>query len=108
MKVFGDETTLRFSTISLGMIIIKSNVLFIEKKCKMLVQSMCKLISPSSLNLRFAYFYMQSFFITRCSKLHVVDFDEFSLLFLPSNIILKFYQCISKNWRINTIQCSID
>jgi hypothetical protein len=43
-----------------------------------------------------------------CSTLRVVDFDEFSLLSLPIGIVLRFYQGISKNWRINIIQCFVD
>jgi hypothetical protein len=74
----------------------------------MLVQSMCQLTSPFSLNLKFANFYMRIFLIKGCSKLHHVDFDEFSLLSLPTNIILRFCQSISRNWRIDTIQCFVD
>jgi hypothetical protein len=37
VKVFGDEATLRFSTVSLGKFIKKSNVLFIEEEHKNLV-----------------------------------------------------------------------
>jgi hypothetical protein len=69
---------------------------------------MCQFTSPSSLNMRLAYFYMQIFFIRGCFELHIVNFDEFNLLSLPTNIILRFCQGISKNWRIDTIQCFVD
>ncbi len=52
---------------------------------------------PSELNLRFGYFYMWIFFIRGCCELCVVDFDEFSLFFLLIDVVLKFYQGISKN-----------
>jgi hypothetical protein len=90
VKVYSDEAILRFSTINLGKIIKKSNLLFIEEERKMLVQSMCQLTSPSSLNLRFAYFTCEFFLLKGCFELHVKDFDEFSLLFSPTNIILRF------------------
>ncbi len=37
-----------------------------------------------------------------------MDFDEFSLLYLPTSIVLRFYEGISKNWKINIIQCFVD
>jgi hypothetical protein len=61
-KVAGDELALRSSTTGLGKI-IKSNVLSIEEECKMLMQSMCQPTPPFGLNLRFAYFCIQFFFI---------------------------------------------
>lgn len=52
MKVVGDETNLLFSIVGLGMFIRKSDVLSIEKKCRMLAQLMCQPTFPSGLNLR--------------------------------------------------------
>jgi len=39
MKVVGDETTLWSSITSLGKIIKKSNVLFVQEKCRKLAQA---------------------------------------------------------------------
>jgi len=41
VKVVGDEALLQFSTIGFVEIIKKLDVLFIEKECRMLMQSMC-------------------------------------------------------------------
>jgi hypothetical protein len=52
---------------------------------------------------------MQFFFFKKgCFELCVVDFDEFSLLSLPSSIILRFCLGISKIWRIYITHCFID
>jgi len=36
-----------------------------------------------------------------CFELCGSDFDEFNLLSLPIDIVLKFCQAISKNWKID-------
>ncbi len=58
MKVVSDEVDLCFSTTGLGMFIRKSYNLSIKEKHIMLAQLTCQPTFPSSLNLRFGYFYM--------------------------------------------------
>ncbi len=48
---------------------------------------------------------IQIVFIKGCFEHHVMDFEEFSLLSLHNCILLKFYQGIFKNWRIDIIWC---
>lgn len=105
MKVVSDETNLFFSIVGLGMFIRKSYVLSIEKIYRMLAQLMCQPTFPSSLNLKFGYICMQNFFTRGCSKLHIVDLEEFSLLSLPTSVVLKYCQGIFKNWKIDIIKC---
>lgn len=51
-------------------------------------------------------FWMWIFFIRGCFEFHTVDFNEFSLLFLPTSIVMKFCQGISKNLKIDITRCS--
>jgi hypothetical protein len=79
--------------------------MFIEKGHKMLWHEMCLPTSPFGFNMRFSYFYMWIFFIRGCFKLHDMDFDELSLLFLLTNVVLRFCYGISKNYQIDITQC---
>ncbi len=64
--------------------------------------------SPSGFNMRFNYSCMRIVFIRGCFKLGAMDFDEFNLLFLPTGVVLRFCQGISKNWQIYITQCYVD
>jgi len=97
VKVVGNETTFRMLTIGLGKCIKKSNILSIEKEQRMLAQGMCEPTSPCNLNLKFDYFYMQNLFIRGYSKFRNVDFGEFNLVSMPTTIVLRFCQGVSKN-----------
>jgi hypothetical protein len=53
--------------------------------------------------------FLHAFFIKKgYSKLCVVDFDEFNLLSLPTNIIMRFCLGNSKNWGIDVTCCFVD
>jgi hypothetical protein len=41
-----------------------------------------------------------------CSKLEKVDFEEFSLVSLPINVVLRLRQGVFKNWCIDITLCS--
>lgn len=90
MKVVRDETTLQMLTIGFGKSIKKFDILSIEEEQRMLAQMICQPTSPSSLNLKFGYFGMLNFFIKECFELPYVDFDEFSLVSLFINVVLRF------------------
>ncbi len=47
-------------------------------------------------------------FIGGCFELCAVDFDEFILLSLPTSIVMRFCQGISKNWRMDITWCFVD
>jgi len=74
----------------------------------MLRQEMCLPTSPYGLNSRFWYFCIQNCFVRRCSKLHVMDLNKFNLFSLHVNVVLRFYQDISKNWQIDITWCFIN
>jgi hypothetical protein len=60
---------------------------------------------PIWLELKICIFLHNCFFIKGCSELRAMDFDDLSLLFLFTSIVLRFCQGISKNWKIDIIQC---
>ncbi len=108
MKVVRDETTLQMLTVGFGKSIKKFDILSIEEKQRMLAQMICQPTSPCSLNLRFGYFGMLNFFIKECFELPYVDFDEFSLVSLFINVVLRFCLGVSKNWWIDIACCFLD
>jgi hypothetical protein len=57
LKVISDEVPFLFSITSLGKSIKKIDILFVEE-CQMLIQMIYQPTSPSTLNLKFRYFYM--------------------------------------------------
>jgi hypothetical protein len=105
MKV---EVALWSLTINLGKTIKKLDVLFVQEECRILTQATCYMTSLFGLNLSFRYFYMWIFFIKGCFELRGSDFDEFNLLSLPIDIVLKFCQAISNNWKIDITYCFAD
>ncbi len=50
VKVVVDEAGLWYSIVGFGKIIKKSNVLYVQKKCRMLAQTMCQPTLPFGLN----------------------------------------------------------
>jgi len=62
----------------------------------MLAQVICQPDFPSSLNIKFGYFYYLNFFIKGCFELYSVDFEEFCLRSLPINVVLRFCHKVSK------------
>jgi len=97
MKVVWNETTFWASTAGLCKSIKKFNLLFVENEQRMLAQATCQPTYPYNLNFKCGYFYMQNFFINGCSKFRNVDFGEFNLVSMPTIIVLKFCQSVSKN-----------
>jgi hypothetical protein len=72
----------------------------------MLRQPIYQPTSPSGLNLKFGYFCIKIlFFIKGCSKFRKMDFEEFSLVSLPTGLVLRFCQGVSKNWQIEVTIC---
>jgi len=63
----------------------------------MLAQAICQLNYPLSLNFRFGDFFIHNFFIRGCFKSRNVDFEEFSLRSLPTNVVFRFCQGVKKN-----------
>jgi hypothetical protein len=63
----------------------------------MLAQATCQPTSACNLNLKFGYFYMQNLMIRGCFKFCNVDFGEFNLVSMPTIIVLRFCQGVSKN-----------
>jgi hypothetical protein len=63
------------------------DVLSIEKEPKMLAKSICQPTFLDGFNIWFGYFCKSNFFIRGCYKLKQMDFDEFTLLSLPINLI---------------------
>jgi hypothetical protein len=47
-------------------------------------------------------------FIKGCFELCNVDFDEFSLVSLPTSVVLRYCQGVSKNLQIDIIHCFVD
>ncbi len=74
----------------------------------MLAQGTCQPTLPCNLNLKFDYFYMQNLFIRGCYKFRNVDFGEFNLISMPTTIVLRFCQVVSKNLQINITWCFAD
>jgi hypothetical protein len=105
VKVVGVGTTFQTTIVGIGKFVKKSDVLSIEEECKFLPQEICQLTSPFGLHFKFKYFYMCNFFIRWCSKFRNVDFDEFHLFILPTSVILRFCQGVSKNWWIDVTCC---
>jgi hypothetical protein len=56
----------------------------------MLAQSMCQLMFLNGLNFLFVYFCMHNIFTRGYSKFKQMDFDEFTLLSLPTNLVFRF------------------
>jgi hypothetical protein len=56
----------------------------------MLTQSMCQFLFLNGLNFLFLYFCMHNTFTRGYSKFNQVDFDEFTLLSLPTNLFFRF------------------
>jgi hypothetical protein len=97
VKVVGNEKTFQASPTGVGKLIKKSNILCIEKKQRILAQAMCQPTSPSNLNFKFGYFYMQNLLIRGCFKFCNDDFGEFHFISMPTIIVLRFCQGVSKN-----------
>jgi hypothetical protein len=55
-----------------------------------------------------AIFKCEFFFIKGCSELYNINFDEFSLVSLPTNVFLRFRQGVSNDYKIDITHCSID
>jgi len=108
VKVVENETTFQLSIVGLGKLMNKSNILSIEKKQRMLAQATCQPTSACSLNLKFGYFYMQNLLIKGCFQFCNVDFGEFNLVSMPTIIVLRFCQSVSKNWEIDITWCFVD
>ncbi len=69
----------------------------------MLCQPIYQRTSPSRLNLKFGYSYIKIlFFIKGCSKFPK---KEFSLVSLPTELVPRFCQGVSKNWRSDMTIC---
>jgi len=47
-------------------------------------------------------------FIKGCFELCNVDFDEFSLVSLPTSVVLRYCPGVSKNLQIDIIYCFVD
>ncbi len=96
VKVVGNERTFHVSPTGVGKLIKKSNILCIEKKKRILAQAMCQPTSPCNLNFKFGYFYMQNLLIKGCFKFCNADFGEFNFISMPTTIVLRFCQVVSK------------
>jgi F0F1-type ATP synthase membrane subunit a len=92
--------------VGLGKSIKKSNVLFIEEEHAMLSQMVCEPTSSMVLTLGLSIFVFAIFFIHGCFELWNVEFEEFALVQLPTNLVLKFCHGNSKNWHINVTRCA--
>ncbi len=67
-----------------------------------------KLTSSYGFNFRFGYFCIHNLFICNCFELQNVEFQEFVLVQLPTDLVLWFRQGVSKNQRINVTKCFVD
>jgi len=47
-------------------------------------------------------------FIKGCFELCNVDFDEFNLVSLPTSVVLRYCQGVSKNLQIDIIHCFVN
>jgi hypothetical protein len=74
----------------------------------MFSQADYKPTSPYGFNFRFGYFYIHNFFICGCFELQNVEFQEFVLVQLPTDLVLRFCQGVSKNKRINVTKCFVN
>jgi len=71
----------------------------------MLAQAICQPTSPYNLNLKYGYFCMR---IKGCYKFWNVDFDEFILVSLLIDVVLRFSPGVFKNWWIDIARGFVD
>ncbi len=108
VKIASDETTSHMSNASLGKSIKKSNLFFIEEEHAMFFWAVYQTTSPYGFKFKFGYFCIRNFFIHGYSNLQNVEFENFVLGQLPIRLVLRFYQGVSKNKRINVTKCFLD
>jgi hypothetical protein len=106
VKIVGDKIVLRALNAGFGKSTKKFDVFSIKEEHAMFSQMIYQPTFPYGLNLRFGYFCVRNFFIYGYFELQNVEFEEFASVQLPTNLVLKFCQGISKNWCINVTKCS--
>jgi hypothetical protein len=107
VKIASDETTSQMSNASLGKSIKKCNVLFIEEEHVMFSQVVYQPTFPYGFNFSFGYFCIRNFFICGYSKLQNAKFEKFVLVQLPTGLVLRFCERVSKNKSINVTKCFV-
>jgi hypothetical protein len=74
----------------------------------MFSQAVYQPTSPYGIDFRFGFFCICNLFIHCCSELQNAKFENFVLVQLLTNLVMRFCQGVSKNKCINVIKCFVD